>query len=83
MHKSPTLVMRIFLSITAALGVTVGTLHASPGNIEVRSLTPQQCSKIVSVVDKLKSHSATSFCSSFLGIKTVTKSVTSDVTVTR
>lgn len=75
--------MHISLSITAALGLAVGILHACPGNIEVRSLTPQQCSKTVSVVDKLKSHSATSFCSSFLGIKTVTKTFTSDVMVTR
>ena len=44
-----------------------------------RSLSPSECQKITNVVSILKVHEATSFCSSFLGIKTVSSTITKSV----
>lgn len=76
--------MPISLSITAALYLAAKTILAFPDNfIEARSLTPQQCSEVVVVIDVLKLHSATPFCSSFLGIQPTTTTAVSVVRTTR
>lgn len=65
--------MRTNLSIAAALGLAARTISASIINdIDARNLTPQRCSEVVLVIDVLKLHSATPFCSSFLGIEPTT-----------
>ena len=59
------------------------TTYASPvQEVNARNLTPSQCSKVQSVVDVLKSHTATPFCSTFLSIKTATSTFTIKVTST-
>ncbi|KAF6218114.1 hypothetical protein HO133_006072 [Letharia lupina] len=75
--------MRASLSIVGALGFAAKAVLASPNNgIEARNLTPQQCSEVVLVIDVLKLHSATPFCSSFLGIQPTTKTTVSVVKTT-
>lgn len=84
MFQPVPLVMRASLSILGALGFAAKAVLASPDNgIEARKLTPRQCSEVVSVVDVLKLHSATPFCSSFLGIQPATKTAVSVVKTTR
>ena len=76
--------MRTCLSIAAAFWLAAQTVLASPTNdIGARNLTPQQCSKLVAVIDVLKLHNATPFCSSFLGIQPTTTSTVSIVKTTR
>ncbi|KAL8822369.1 MAG: hypothetical protein Q9191_006896 [Dirinaria sp. TL-2023a] len=65
-----------YTAAALALGAT-----ASPINeLDSRNLTPEECSKVVVIVDVLKLHKATPFCSSFLSIKPATS--TSTVLVT-
>ena len=76
--------MRTAHSIAAVLWLAVQTVFASPNNgVEARNLTPQQCSKIAVVIDALKLHNATPFCSSFLGIVPTTTTTISVVKTTR
>ena len=76
--------MRTTHSIAVVLWLAAQTVFASANNgVEVRNLTPQQCSKIVVVIDALKLHNATPFCLSFLGIVPTTTTATSIVKTTR
>ena len=76
--------MRASLSVGAALILAARSILASPVNgIEARNLTPKQCSEVVVVVNVLKLHSATPFCSSFLGIQPTTTTAVSVVKTTR
>ena len=76
--------MRAPLFTTAALLVGAETVIASLGNdIRPRNLTPQQCSEVIVVIDVLKLHSATPFCSSVLGIQPTTMTTVSVVKTTR
>lgn len=70
-------VMHTSLSFAVTFVLAAQIVYASPNNgIEARNLSPQQCSKVVVVIDLLKLHSATPFCSSFLGIHpTITTAV--------
>ena len=76
--------MRTTHSIAAALWLAAQTVFASPNNgVEARDLTPEQCSKIFVVIDALKLHNATPFCSSFLGIVPTITTTISVVKTTR
>ena len=76
--------MRTTHSIAAALLLAAQIVFASPNNgVEARDHTPEQCSKIFVVIDALKLHNATPFCSSFLGIVPTTTTTISVVKTTR
>ena len=61
----------------AVAALVTSCAFASPiQEINVRSLTPAQCSKVCVIVDVLKLHEATLFCSSFLSIKPATSTST-------
>ena len=76
--------MHTTLSIAAALWLSTQAAFASPDNgLESRNLAPQQCSEVVQVIDVLKLHNATQFCSSFLGIQPNTTTTVSVIKTTR
>ena len=76
--------MRASLSVGAALVLAAQSVLASSDNgIEARKLTPEQCSEVVVIINVLKLHSATPFCSSFLDIQPTTTTATSVVKTTR
>ena len=76
--------MHTSLAIATALWFAVrSVLSFSDNGLEARNLTPQQCSEVVVVIDVLKLHSATPFCSSFLGIQPITTTAVSVVKTIR
>lgn len=76
--------MRTTLVIATALCLAARSVLSSPNNgMKARNLTPQQCSEVVVVIDVLKHHSATPFCSSFLGIQPTTTTAVSIVKTAR
>lgn len=58
----------LFLALAAA----VCSSPLNDFNLLPRALSPAQCSSLVSVVSVLKVYQATSFCESFLSVKTQT-----------
>ena len=76
--------MQNSLAIGTALCLAASSVLSSPDNgMKARNLTPQQCSEVVVVIDVLKLHSATPFCSSFLGIQPTTTTAVSIVKTAR
>ncbi|CAF9934624.1 MAG: hypothetical protein HETSPECPRED_009295 [Heterodermia speciosa] len=72
--------MRFYIYTVAALA---SSAFASPvQDVNARNLTPAQCSKVCGIVDVLKLHKATPFCSSFLSLKPTTSTSTIKVTST-
>ncbi|KAL8849158.1 MAG: hypothetical protein Q9221_005835 [Calogaya cf. arnoldii] len=57
-------------------------IHASPLGEEKRTLPEAECAKVTKVIGVLKSNKATAFCSSYLGIKTSTATITAVQTST-
>ncbi|KAL8834748.1 MAG: hypothetical protein Q9170_003625 [Blastenia crenularia] len=72
-------------SIVLTLVLPLLPSYASPlleDNIAGRNLPAVECAKVTKVISILQLHSATPFCSSFLGIKTTTSTITTVKTST-
>ena len=73
----------IFVSRSVILSSSlVAAVYSSPLNdfdLVARALSPAQCSNVVFVVSVLKVYQATSFCESFLSIKTSTSTFITSV----
>ncbi|KAL8636941.1 MAG: hypothetical protein Q9228_005731, partial [Teloschistes exilis] len=85
-QSSSSLVMhRNSLLLTGLFPLLLASVSASPvgeANILERNLPASECAKITKVVSILKVHEATSFCSSFLGIKTKSSIIPATKTTT-
>ncbi|KAI4102069.1 MAG: hypothetical protein L6R37_004575 [Teloschistes peruensis] len=71
--------LRNSLLLTGLFPLLLASVSASPvgeANILERNLPASECAKITKVVSILNVHEATSFCSSFLGIKTKSSTIT-------
>ena len=67
-----------FASLLVLLAVTARSSPLNDFDAVPRALSPAQCSSVISVVSVMKVYQATSFCESFLSIKTqTTTSITS------
>ncbi|KAI4239596.1 MAG: hypothetical protein LQ349_000270 [Xanthoria aureola] len=65
--------------VSGLLPLLATLIHASPlseENLVKRALPEVECAKVTKVISVLKSNKATSFCSSYLGIKTSTSTIT-------
>ncbi|KAL8751323.1 MAG: hypothetical protein Q9184_006104 [Pyrenodesmia sp. 2 TL-2023] len=74
-----------FSQVLAVAALAATSIYASPvQELDARTdnLTPEQCAKVVKIVELLKVHKATPFCSSFLSIKPVTSTFTVTATAT-
>ncbi|KAL8714993.1 MAG: hypothetical protein Q9225_006446 [Loekoesia sp. 1 TL-2023] len=71
--------------LSGLLPFFIASTYASPvaeNDWGKRNLPASECAKVTKVVSILKVHSATSFCSSFLGVKTATSTITTVKTST-
>ncbi|KAL8690959.1 MAG: hypothetical protein Q9218_003717 [Villophora microphyllina] len=71
------------LVLTGLVSLFLAPVNASPvaeANVVGRDLPALECAKVTKVISILNVHSATSFCSSFLGIKTKTSTITTTQT---